>query len=214
MDEPEARQRLAALAAYAAVPYASLDDAINAMLELLADLVGISLTMIHRLDGDNLVVSHACDRIGLGLTLPLTIPRAYTFCDSVLASLAPLIIADADLHEQWRNLPGKVAVGTRSYASVPILLGNGRVFGTLCAHDRRVLDLGNAELDAMRILARLIAFEIERDEGLQRESASASQLASQNQDLHDALNQLDALREVVESISRHLDLQTLLQHVV
>ena len=214
MDEPEARQRLAALAAYAAVPYASLDDAINAMLELLADLVGISLTMIHRLDGDNLVVSHACDRIGLGLTLPLTIPRAYTFCDSVLASLAPLIIADADLHEQWRNLPGKVAVGTRSYASVPILLGNGRVFGTLCAHDRRVLDLGNAELDAMRILARLIAFEIERDEGLQRESASASKLASQNQDLHDALNQLDALREVVESISRHLDLQTLLQHVV
>ncbi|MBL8129375.1 MAG: hypothetical protein JNM64_17200, partial [Chloroflexia bacterium] len=80
-DHPEARQRLAALAAYAAVPFASLDDAINAMLELLSDLVGISLTMIHRLEGDNLVVSHACDRIGLGLTLPVTIPRSYTFCD-------------------------------------------------------------------------------------------------------------------------------------
>ena len=214
LDHPEARQRLAALAAYAAAPFASLDDAINAMLELLSDLVGISLTMIHRLEGDNLVVSHACDRIGLGLTLPVTVPRASTFCDSVLASLSPLVIKDADLHDQWRSLPGKVAVGTRSYASVPIVLGNGRVFGTLCAHDRRVLDLGDSELDAMRILARLIAFEIERDEGLQRESATAAHLARHNQDLSDALHQLDALREMVESISRHLDEQTLLQQVV
>ncbi|MCA9863853.1 MAG: GAF domain-containing protein [Thermomicrobiales bacterium] len=213
-DHPEARQRLAALAAFAAVPYSSLDDAINAMLELLSDLIGISLTMIHRLEGDNLVVSHACDRIGLGLTLPVTVPRAYTFCDTVLASLAPLVIDDADRHEEWRSLPGKVAVGTRSYASVPIMLGNGRVFGTLCAHDRRVLKLGDSELDAMRILARLIAFEIERDEGLQRESAAAAHLARQNQDLHDALRQLDALREMVESISRHLDEQTLLQQVI
>ncbi len=214
VDEPEVRQRLAALAAYAALPYSSLDDAINAMLELLADLLGISLTMIHRLEGDNLVVSHACDRIGLGLTLPVTIPRAYTFCDSVLASLAPLVIPDADLNEQWRTLPGKVAIGTRSYASAPIVLGNGRVFGTLCAHDRRVLDLGAPELDAMRILSRLIAFEIERDEGLQRESAAAAHLARQNLDLHDALHQLDALREMVESISRHLDLHGLMQQVV
>ncbi|MFN8665013.1 MAG: GAF domain-containing protein [Thermomicrobiales bacterium] len=214
LDEQESRQRLAALASFAAVPYSSLDDAINVMLELLADLVGISLTMIHRLEGDNLVVSHACDRIGLGLTLPVTIPRAYTFCDSVLASLTPLVVGDADLNEQWRNLPGKVAIGTRSYASVPIVLANGRVFGTLCAHDRRVLDLGKAELDAMRILARLIAFEIERDEGLHRESEVAAQLARQNQELHDALQQLDALRGVVESISRHLDLPSLLQQVV
>lgn len=214
LDHPEARQRLAALAAYAAVPFASLDDAINAMLELLSDLVGISLTMIHRLEGDTLVVSHACDRIGLGLTLPVTIPRAYTFCDAVLASLTPLVIENADLHEQWRSLPGKVAIGTRSYASVPIVLGNGRVFGTLCAHDRRVLNLGDSELDAMRILARLIAFEIERDEGLQRESSAAAHLARHNQELHDALQQLDALRQMVESISRHLDEQALLQQVI
>ncbi|MCA9879999.1 MAG: GAF domain-containing protein, partial [Thermomicrobiales bacterium] len=210
----ESRSRLAALAAYAAVPYPSLDDAINAVLALLADLIGISLTMIHRLDGDTLVVSHACDRIGLGLTLPVTIPRAHTFCDAVLASLEPLVIADADAHEQWRSLPGKVFVGTRSYASVPIVLGNGRVFGTLCAHDRRVLDLGEPELDAMRILARLIASQIERDDGLRRESAAAAQLARQNQDLQDALHQLDALRKVVESISRHLDLQGLMQQVI
>ena len=77
-DRPPA-DRLAALAAHAATPFASLDDAINGTLTLLADLVGISLTMIHRLEGDTLVVSHACDRMGLGIQTPITVPCAHTF---------------------------------------------------------------------------------------------------------------------------------------
>lgn len=211
---PEAQQRLAALAAYAAAPFPSLDDAINETLALLADLLGISLTMIHRLEGDSLVVSHACDRLGLNIPLPLTVPRAHTFCDSVLDSLQPLIVRDADNEVRWQQLPGKVLVGTRSFASVPIVLGNGRVFGTLCAHDHRVLELGQAEVDAMRILSRMIASQIERDDALSREAATAGALAEQNRELTSALQQLDALRVVVESISSQLDLQRLLRQVV
>src|SRR5687768_12983903 len=94
-DTP-AEKRLAALAAYAAAPFPSLDDAINETLALLADLIGIGLTMIHRLEGGNLIVSHACDRIGLGITTPITVPREHTFCDTVLDSLAPLVVRDAD----------------------------------------------------------------------------------------------------------------------
>jgi hypothetical protein len=39
---------MAALAAYAATPFASLDEAIDQTLTLLADLTGINLTLIHR----------------------------------------------------------------------------------------------------------------------------------------------------------------------
>src|SRR5215211_1319353 len=211
---PPAADRMAALAAYAATPFASLDEAINQTLALLADLTGISLTMIHRLEGDTLVVSHACDRMGLGIQTPVTVRRAHTFCDTVLESLTPLIVPDADADPRWRQLPGKLLVGTRSYLSVPIVLGDGRVFGTLCAHDRRALDLGQPEIDAMRIMARMIAFQIERDEALRRESETARDLAAQNQELTSALRQLDALREVVESISSELDLEALLKRVV
>ena len=184
---PPTADRMAALAAYAATPFASLDEAINQTLALLADLTGISLTMIHRLEGDTLVVSHACDRMGLGIETPVTVRRADTFCDTVLESLAPLIVPDADADPHWRQLPGKLLVGTRSYISVPIVLGDGRVFGTLCAHDRRVLDLGQPEIDAMRIMARMIASQIERDEALRRESETARDLAVQNQELTSAL---------------------------
>jgi signal transduction histidine kinase len=205
---------MAALAAYAATPFASLDEAIDQTLALLADLTGISLTMIHRLEGDTLVVSHACDRMGLGIQTPVTVRRADTFCDAVLESLSPLIVPDADADPRGRQLPGKLLVGTRSYISVPIVLGDGRVFGTLGAHDRRTLDLGPPEIDAMRILARMIAFQIERDEALRRESEAARDLATQNQELASALRQLDALREVVASISAELDLEVLLKRVV
>ncbi len=206
--------RLAVLAAHAATPFASLDDAINGTLTLLADLAGISLTMIHRLEGDNLVISHACDRLGLGIQTPITVPRAHTFCDTVLHSLAPLVVHDADADPHWSQLPGRLLVGTRSYISVPIVLGDGRVFGTLCAHDRRVLELGQSEIDAMRILARLIASQIERDAALRQAAQSARDLAAQNRELTDALRQLDALREVVESISSELDLEALLERII
>ena len=209
-----AEQRLAALASHAAVPFASLDDAINETLELLSDLIGLSLTMIHRLEGEHLIVSHACDRMGLGLQPPVTVRRTDTFCDAVIASLQPLVVRDAETDPRWRQLPGRLLVGTRSYASVPIVLTDGRVFGTLCAHDRRVLDLGQPEIDAMRILARSIASQIERDEARQREMDIARDLSLQNRELGDALRQLAALHEVVESIASELDLQALLQQVV
>ena len=206
--------RLAALAAYAAAPFASLDEAINETLALLADLIDIGLTMIHRLDGDTLVISHACDRLGLGIQPPVVVHRADTFCDNVLESLTPLVVRDADADPRWRELPGKRLIGTRSYISVPIILGDGRVFGTLCAHDRRVLGLGQPEIDAMRILARLIASQIERDEALRKQARTASDLAVQNQELSSALQQLDALREVVASISSELALEPLLERIV
>ena len=211
---PPTVDRTAALAAYAASPFASLDEAINATLSLLADLVGIGLTMIHRIEGDTLVVSHACDRLGLGIRPPVILRRTDTFCDAVLESLTPLVIDDADADPQWSQLPGKLLVGTRSYISVPIVFGEGRVFGTLCAHDRRVLGLGQSEVDTMRILARMVASQIERDEALRQAGDSARDLAMQNQELSVALRQLDALREVVESISSELDLEALLERVI
>src|SRR5215217_6838660 len=103
---PPAADRMAALAAYAATPFASLDDAINETLALLADLVGISLTMIHRLEGDSLVISHACDRLGLGIQPPVVVRRVDTFCDNVLESLTPLVVRDADADPRWSELPG------------------------------------------------------------------------------------------------------------
>lgn len=68
--------------------------------------------MIHSLEGEHLVVSHACDRIGLGIRPPAVLRRSDTFCDAVLKSLTPLVMRDADADPRWRDLPGKRLAGT------------------------------------------------------------------------------------------------------
>ena len=57
--------------------------------------------------------------------VPVTINRTDTFCDVVLANVAPLIVLDAD-QEPWIHMPGKQMVGTKSYIGVPILLSDSR----------------------------------------------------------------------------------------
>ena len=204
---------LSPLAALAARPFDTLDDVIDAALRLMSDWIGVRLSMIHRLEGDNIVVSHMHDRIGLGIRPPVTIPRTATFCDTVLSTLTPLVVLDADA-EPWRNLLGKQIVGTKTYIGVPILLNDSRLFGTLCAHDRRALDLGEHEIDLMLVLARLVASHIERDEAARIEADSARRLALRNAELSEAVQQLSVLQEITESIAAQLDLKSLLETVV
>jgi len=56
---------LSSLAALSARPFDSLDDVIDATLRLMSDWIGVRLSMIHRLEGDNIAVSHVHDRMGL-----------------------------------------------------------------------------------------------------------------------------------------------------
>lgn len=113
-----------------------------------------------------------------------------SFDEGISETPTPLVVHDADAAPHWINRPAKQLVVTRSSVSVPILLGNGRVIGARCAHNRRVLGLGQNEVDAMRILARMVASQIERDAALLREADAARGLAAQNRELNDALHRL------------------------
>ncbi|MCC6790076.1 MAG: GAF domain-containing sensor histidine kinase, partial [Thermomicrobiales bacterium] len=210
---PEDVPRLSAVAALSATPFSTLDEVIDATLQLMSDLVGVKLSMIHRLEGDSIIVSHVHDRIGLGLTPPVTINRTDTFCDVVLANVAPLIVLDADV-PPYDEMLGKRIVGTKSYIGVPILLNDHRLFGTLCAHDRRALELGQEEIDLLLVLSRFVASHIERDEALRRQERSAQHLAERNAELAAANQQLRALNAIAESIGATIDLHALLQTVV
>jgi hypothetical protein len=59
-DPPAA---LSAVASLVARPFSSLDEVIGAALRLMGDVIGVKLSMIHRLEGHSLIVSHIYDRI-------------------------------------------------------------------------------------------------------------------------------------------------------
>ncbi|HYC32607.1 MAG TPA: ATP-binding protein [Gemmatimonadales bacterium] len=59
-----------------------------------------------------------------------------TFCETVIKSREPLLVANALLEEGWQGAP-EIGVGMVSYLGFPVIWPDGRVFGTICVLDNQ-----------------------------------------------------------------------------
>jgi signal transduction histidine kinase len=57
-----------------------------------------------------------------------------TFCETVIKTNQPLLVANAKQDEQWKSAP-EIQVGMISYLGFPVLWPDGRMFGTICVLD-------------------------------------------------------------------------------
>lgn len=57
-----------------------------------------------------------------------------TFCETVIRSREPLLVANAMEDDQWKSAP-EIQVGMVSYLGFPVLWPDGRMFGTICVLD-------------------------------------------------------------------------------
>ncbi|HET9396627.1 MAG TPA: PAS domain S-box protein, partial [Nitrospiraceae bacterium] len=57
-----------------------------------------------------------------------------TFCETVIKSRTPLLVANAREDDQWKSAP-ELQVGMVSYLGFPVLWPDGRMFGTICVLD-------------------------------------------------------------------------------
>lgn len=67
-----------------------------------------------------------------------------------------------------------VKLGIESYVAVPLIRRDGSIFGTLCALDPQPADLGLDDLETFRLLADLLAYELEADD--ERQQLEAAEL--------------------------------------
>jgi PAS domain S-box-containing protein len=59
-----------------------------------------------------------------------------TFCETVIKSREPLLVANALEDDQWKSAP-EIQVGMVSYLGFPVVWPDGRMFGTICVLDNR-----------------------------------------------------------------------------
>jgi PAS domain S-box-containing protein len=59
-----------------------------------------------------------------------------TFCETVIKSREPLLVANALEDDQWKSAP-EIQVGMVSYLGFPVVWPDGRMFGTICVLDDR-----------------------------------------------------------------------------
>jgi len=150
----------------AARTFESRDEAVDAVLALLAEFLDMSsvfLTSTDTKDG-KLRVEASRNRstefvVPVGLELPLPL----TPCDRVVRSGA-VALFDMANEPGGASMPSVRDLGARSYVGVPVVRADGTIYGTLCGLDPRPRHVSGENQDWMIVFARLLAFQIESDE--------------------------------------------------
>lgn len=112
-------------------------DAVPTLLQVLCEMTGMRCAMVACITGNWWVVCAVKDELQLGFVPGTTLPLAHTLCARSTGSAAPLMIPQASLDPRYRERAMVGRYGIESHFSVPIVLGDGQLFGSLCALDTR-----------------------------------------------------------------------------
>ncbi len=175
------------LEALAAVARDSAEAAIERSLAAARELLGMELAYVAEADGDEFRF-HAVDGDATpfgGLAAGVRIPRHDTLCDRMLAGTLHNVVPDVANDPSANGANGAAPVG--AYVGVPVQLGDGTVYGSLCCVSTQPTPaLLERDARLLEVLARLIADQIDR-ERQQRRSARLEGGASAGQALLAAL---------------------------
>lgn len=91
-------------------------------------------------------------------------PLEESYCQRVVDGRLPELIHDACLNAEALAVPATLALSIGAHLSVPILLRNGRIFGTLCCFSLRAdHSLTERDLAMLRVVSEMLAGHIEID---------------------------------------------------
>lgn len=99
-----------------------------------------------------------------------------SYCQRVVDGRLPQLIHDPMAHPAARELPVTELLPVGAHVSIPIVLSNGRIYGTFCCFSFQANhSLTERDLQIMRVFAELAADHIEAaSEGEMRRQASAA----------------------------------------
>jgi GAF domain-containing protein len=136
--------------------------AIGKILEVVCRTTGMGFAAVARVTDDRWVCCAAQDEIAFGLTPGSELKVQTTICDEIRDSRELVVIDHVTQDPNFCNHPTPAMYGFQSYISQPILMPDGRFFGTLCSIDPRPNTLNNPAVTGMfRLFAELIAFHLD-----------------------------------------------------
>ena len=92
-------------------------------------------------------------------------PLEESYCARVADGRVPNLIHDAQTEPSVADLAATHALQIGAHVSVPIVMSGGRIYGTFCCFSRSADDsLTDRDIDMLRMMAALVAGELETDE--------------------------------------------------
>ena len=116
---------------------------------------------VARVTDDRWVACSVKDDIAFGLVPGGELKIETTICHEIQQHRNAVVIDNVAHSQHYRDHPVPALYGFQSYISVPIILRDGRFFGTLCAVDPRPARVETPEIIGMfGLFAELIAFHL------------------------------------------------------
>jgi GAF domain-containing protein len=148
--------------------------AVTHILDVVCRMTGMGFAAVARVTEDRWVACQLVDAIEFGLKAGGELDVETTICQEVRACQQPIVINHVAENEHYAEHPVPAMYGFQSYISMPIILPDGRFFGTLCAIDPRPARVETPEIVGMfKLFAELIGFHLAAQDAL---AASAADL--------------------------------------
>jgi GAF domain-containing protein len=112
-------------------------NAVPRILDVVCRSTGMGFAAIARVTDDRWVCCAARDEIAFGLNPGSELKLETTICNEIRESHQAVVIEHVAKDAAFRGHRTRVMYGFQSYISMPIILADGSMFGTLCAIDPR-----------------------------------------------------------------------------
>lgn len=148
-------------------------DAVARILEVICRTTGMGFSAVARVTEERWICCAVRDEISFGLQPGGELKIETTICSEIRQNRLGVIIDNVELDNTFRAHRTPAMYGFKSYISLPIILPNGNMFGTLCAIDPRPMRINTPETISMfKLFAELIAFHLETARRLQSSEAN------------------------------------------
>jgi len=107
------------------------------IVDLLAEIMKVPSALIMRVEAPNIEVFVSSKSNGNPYhPHELACLNTGLYCETVMSTRKPLLVADARHDEEWKSNPD-IKLGMISYLGFPITWPDGEIFGTICALDNK-----------------------------------------------------------------------------
>lgn len=140
----------------------TLEELVRPLLEILEALTGMESTYFTSIDEVAGLQTVLFSRNTRDLQVPerLSVPWGDTLCRRALSEDR---MDTDDVPAHWGDSVAARALGIQSYASTPVRLQDGHLYGTLCAASARAVPLDQNARHALRLFSGLISQQLERE---------------------------------------------------
>jgi signal transduction histidine kinase len=153
--------------------------AVPRILEVVCRSTGMGFAAVARVTEQRWVCCAMRDEIAFGLTPGGELDVETTICHEIRQSHEAVIIDHVAKDAAYCGHHTPAKYGFQSYISMPIMLADGTMFGTLCAIDPRPARLNTPQtIEMFKLLAELIAIHLDATD---RVAASEARLLSERE---------------------------------